>query len=140
MHLVRYEIGQIEFRPEPADAPRDLSTRLGQFLGEATGLRWMISVSGAGGEPTLNEQKNTAKRQQRAEVEAHPLIKAALGLFPGATVAQITDLDAAPAAPDPETLAPIAEIPAPENYEQDDPGPFSIGNYWDPDDEVGEDE
>ena len=48
VHLIRFAPGAIEFRPDPA-APRDLAGRLGQFLQEATGQRWVIGVGSRAG-------------------------------------------------------------------------------------------
>ena len=36
--------GLIEFRPEPS-APKDLAAKLSEFLGNATGRRWIASVA-----------------------------------------------------------------------------------------------
>ncbi|RMD62656.1 MAG: hypothetical protein D6826_06875 [Alphaproteobacteria bacterium] len=83
VHLVRFETGRIELRPE-AHAPRDLSGRLGRILQEATGRRWMVTISSAPGDPTLAEQAETARARRREAVLAHPLVRAALDAFPGA--------------------------------------------------------
>jgi DNA polymerase III subunit gamma/tau len=144
LHLVRFEAGHIEFRPT-ADAPRDLSTRLGQFLLEETGQRWLISVSREPGEPTIRQQAETRKAARLAEVAANPLVQATLALFPGASIDKIID-------PEPEAILP-AELPPelklaeikpiedeapPALYESDDPGPFGLGQGWDVDDEMGD--
>ena len=139
LHLVRFEPGHIEFRPS-ADAPRDLSTRLGQFLLEHTGRRWMISVSREAGEPTIRQQAELREAARKAEVTAHPLIQAALALFPGAAIDKITDPAAEEALPAelPTEIKPIEdEVPA-ALYESDDPGPFGLGQGWDIDDEMGD--
>src|SRR5438094_7325700 len=52
VHLVAFEPGRIEFRPQEA-APRDLANRLGQRLGEWTGSRWVVAVSPDAAAPTL---------------------------------------------------------------------------------------
>jgi DNA polymerase-3 subunit gamma/tau len=140
-HPVRCEFGHFDFRPD-AEAPRDLSTRLGKFLLEATGQRWMISISREPGAPTLREQAETRRRVQRDEVEADPLVHAALAAFPGATIVGIKELD--PAAPEiavelPEPAAPVLADPPPALYEPDDPGPFADGDPWDIDEDPGED-
>jgi DNA polymerase-3 subunit gamma/tau len=138
LHLVRFEPGKIEFRPT-AEAPRDLAQRLGQFLQEATGTRWMISVSQEPGAPTLRRQVETEAQRRRAEIEAHPLIRRALALFPGSRIDAIRG-------PEPET-PPLAAAPPEEKvalvepalWDEDDPGPFEPGAGWDPEDEAGED-
>ena len=139
LHLVRFEPGHIEFRPT-ADAPRDLSTRLGQFLLESTGRRWLISVSRDEGQPTLREQAAARTAARLAEVAAHPLIQAALLAFPGAAIDKITEPDIAEALPLelPTEIKPLEDEAAPALYETDDPGPFGQSEAWDFDDEMGE--
>jgi len=97
LHLVRFEPGRIEFRPAP-EAPRDLANRLGQLLGEWTGMRWLIAVSEAEGEPTLRELQEQRETELRSGVAAHPLVRAVLDTFPGATIAAVRER----LAPDPE--------------------------------------
>ena len=97
LHLVHFEPGRIEFRPA-ADAPRDLANRLGQLLGEWTGIRWLIAVSEAEGEPSLREQEERRDRDLRNEVASHPLVQAVLETFPGATIAAVRERFAAGAA------------------------------------------
>jgi DNA polymerase III subunit gamma/tau len=90
LHLVHFEPGRIEFRPA-AGAPRDLANRLGQLLGEWTGTRWLIVVSEAEGEPTLQQQQERRDSDQRDEIVGHPLVKAVFEIFPGATIAAIRE-------------------------------------------------
>jgi DNA polymerase-3 subunit gamma/tau len=94
IHLVAFEPGRIEFRPREA-APRDLANRLGQLLGEWTGTRWVISVSQAEGEPTLADVEAEHASAVRNEVAAHPLVRAVLDTFPGATIAAVRERFAA---------------------------------------------
>jgi DNA polymerase III subunit gamma/tau len=88
VHLVHFEPGRIEFRPA-AGAPRDLANRMGQLLGEWTGARWLIAVSEAAGEPTLRERQLERDAELRNGVAAHPLVRAVLETFPGATIAAV---------------------------------------------------
>ena len=90
VHLVHFEPGRIEFRPA-AGAPRDLANRLGELLREWTGIRWMISVSEAVGEPTLRQQEEGRDRDLRNEVASHPLVQAVLETFPGATITAVRE-------------------------------------------------
>jgi len=90
VHLVAFEAGRIEFRPEAA-APRDLANRLGQLLGEWTGTRWVVAVSQAEGAPTFAEQAAERDSAVRNEVAAHPLVRAVLDAFPGATITAVRD-------------------------------------------------
>jgi DNA polymerase-3 subunit gamma/tau len=96
VHLVAFEPaialepGRIEFRPA-AGAPRDLANRLGQLLGEWTRTRWVVAVSQAEGAPTLAEQEAARDRLLRSEVAVHPLVRAVLDVFPGATIAAVRE-------------------------------------------------
>jgi len=91
VHLVQFELGRIEFRPDE-HAPRNLANRLGALLSEWTGRRWVVAISSEPGEPTLAQQEAAADRRERAEVDAHPLVQAAMAAFPGATIEAIRDL------------------------------------------------
>jgi DNA polymerase-3 subunit gamma/tau len=104
VHLVHFEPGRIEVRPA-SSAPRDLTNRLGQLLGEWTGSRWLIAVSEAEGEPTLREQEEGRQRDLRNEVTSHPLVQAVLETFPGATIAAVRERFAA-AEPDGDETSP----------------------------------
>jgi DNA polymerase-3 subunit gamma/tau len=82
-HLVRFEPGRIEVRLA-AGAPKDLPGRLGQCLTEWTGQRWVVSVSGEAGEPTLAEQDAAREEAERRRLMAHPKVQALLEVFPEA--------------------------------------------------------
>ncbi|HZT88545.1 MAG TPA: DNA polymerase III subunit gamma/tau [Stellaceae bacterium] len=90
VHLVAFEPGRIEFRPA-AGAPPDLANRLGQLLGEWTGERWVVVVSQEEGAPTLRQEEERREAQLRSEVAAHPLVRAVLETFPGATIAAVRE-------------------------------------------------
>jgi DNA polymerase-3 subunit gamma/tau len=90
VHLVSFEPGRIEFRPAEG-APRDLANRLGQLLTEWTGMRWVVAISQASGAPTLAQQEAQRESLLRNEVAAHPLVRAVLEAFPGATIASVRD-------------------------------------------------
>ncbi|MGD9616400.1 MAG: DNA polymerase III subunit gamma/tau [Alphaproteobacteria bacterium] len=94
VHLVAFEPGRIEFRPAEG-APRDLANRLGQLLGEWTGIRWVVAISQEAGAPTLAQQQAERENLLRNEVAAHPLVRAVLEAFPGATIASVRDRVAA---------------------------------------------
>jgi DNA polymerase-3 subunit gamma/tau len=128
LHLVRYQPGAIEFRPAP-EAPRDLASRLGKFLQEATGARWIISVSQEAGAPTLRQQEESARAAEREAALAHPMVQAVLMAFPGARIERIGGARTA-------SPPPAAAEPAPALYDEDDPGP--LGETWDIDDDWGD--
>jgi DNA polymerase-3 subunit gamma/tau len=91
VHLVHFEPGRLEFRPEPA-APRDLASRVCDRLSQWTGRRWVVSIASAGGAPTLREQAQASESRERAAAASHPLIQAVLAAFPGASVQAVRDL------------------------------------------------
>jgi DNA polymerase-3 subunit gamma/tau len=103
VHLVRFEPGVIEFRPQPS-APQNLAGRVGQLLTEWTGRRWLVSVSGAPGEPTLTDQEQAAELQLRSDAAEHPAVRALLEAFPGARIEAVRE----PAPPPPEPAPPAA--------------------------------
>ena len=92
--LVSFEPGRIEIRPTDA-APSNLTNQLGQLLGEWTGSRWIVVISQAEGAPTLAQQEARRASALRSEIAAHPLVRAALETFPGATIAAVRERFAA---------------------------------------------
>ena len=95
VHLVRFAPhpeggGLIELRPEP-DAPRNLAPTLAKLLLDATGERWTIALSREQGEPTLAEQGQAADTARRSAAADHPLVRAILEAFPGATIDKVND-------------------------------------------------
>ncbi len=102
MHLVRLEAGRLEFRPSPR-APRSLAGDLQQRLRDWTGARWTVSISNEPGQPTLAEQKKSAKAARIESVMQAPVVRAVLDRFPGAEIVAVRDVtleDVAPPAPD----------------------------------------
>ena len=85
VHLVRFEPGRIEFRPNE-HAPRDLAARVMEFLRRWTGRRWVVAVLREQGQPTLGEQETARRAEQKAAASLHPLVHALLEAFPGATI------------------------------------------------------
>ncbi len=90
VHLVRFAPPVIELRPEPG-APRDLAPTLARLLLEATGTRWTIALSQLPGEPTLADQGAAADTARRSAAAEHPLVRAILDAFPGASIDSVTD-------------------------------------------------
>ncbi|HSK38754.1 MAG TPA: DNA polymerase III subunit gamma/tau, partial [Arenibaculum sp.] len=89
-HPVRCEPGLLEFRPT-RDAASNLAGRAGALLTQWTGRRWMVSVSGAPGEQPLAVQDRSAKRLKYDEAAAHPVVRAVLDVFPGASIVDVRD-------------------------------------------------
>jgi DNA polymerase-3 subunit gamma/tau len=104
VHLVRFEAGRIEFRPTEL-APRNLANRLGELLGEWTGTRWLVSISGEPGAPTLREQAAARALQMSSEAAQHPVVRAVLDTFPGAVIETVREV-APPEAPGAEATPP----------------------------------
>mgnify|MGYP006421828889 CR=1 FL=1 len=129
VHLVRFEAGRIEFRPG-THAPSDLAGRLGKALGAWTGRRWVVSISDAAGDPTLDEQDAQAEEAARRRLLAHPMVQSVLEAFPGAELVahrgDPADMDDAgggaanadaPVTADPETITALGD---PDAFEGDD--------------------
>jgi DNA polymerase III subunit gamma/tau len=121
LHLVAFEPGRIEFRPAE-NAPRDLSNRLMQRLREWTGVQWAVAISQAEGAPTLEQQEQSRDSEMKSQVAAHPLVRAVLDAFPGATIAAVRErfVAAGPSADETlgeETLAADDEAAASEEDE-----------------------
>jgi DNA polymerase-3 subunit gamma/tau len=108
VHLVRYAPPVIELRPQP-EAPRDLASKLAALLGEATGTRWTIALSAAPGDPTIDEQRQTAEQSLLAEAGEHPLVRAILTSFPGAKLQAVRDPLAEEFPAPPAPVMPAAE-------------------------------
>ncbi len=93
VHVVRFAPPVIELRLRP-EAPKDLASRLGTLLTEATGTRWTIALSTAEGEPTVAEQGAAADAARRTAAADHPLVRAIMDAFPGARIDTVHDTTA----------------------------------------------
>ena len=91
VHLVSFSPGRIEIQPG-THAPPNLANQVGQALSEWTGERWVVVISTAQGQRSLGEQRREEEERRRAEIAAHPLIKAVFEAFEGAEITQIRDL------------------------------------------------
>jgi DNA polymerase-3 subunit gamma/tau len=92
VHLVRFEPGRIEFRPT-GNAPPDLANRLRTHLADWTGRPWAVVVSAEAGAPTLREQGEARREERFREAGKDPLVCAVLDAFPGASIADVRDVD-----------------------------------------------
>jgi DNA polymerase-3 subunit gamma/tau len=91
VRLVRYAPGRIEFEPAP-DAPAELAQRLAHRLQTWTGARWVVSVVGSGGAPTVAEAREAERLAAFGDVQSLPLVRAALKVFPDAKVVEVRSL------------------------------------------------
>jgi DNA polymerase-3 subunit gamma/tau len=108
VRLVRFEIGQIELNPAPA-APRDLANRLGELLSKWTARRWTISLVREGGAATLEEQEAAQRKQRSDAAAAHPLVRAVLDAFPGASIEAVRGAIESPVSEDAEPEPPLTD-------------------------------
>ncbi len=93
VNLVRFEPGRVEFRPQPG-TDGDLAPRLARLLAEWTGRSWVVTVNSTDpAQPTLAEQEAGAELRRRQDAAEHPLVKAVLAAFPGASIEAVRDLE-----------------------------------------------
>jgi DNA polymerase-3 subunit gamma/tau len=97
-HLVSFETGRIGLRLDDG-APRDLTNKLATLLSHWTGQRWLVSISGEEGDPTLKEQAEQRAQTMRSEAAGDPLVRAVLEAFPGARIESVRETVAPPAEP-----------------------------------------
>ena len=90
VRLVRFAPPVIEINPSPR-APRELARDLAGLLLEVTGTRWTVAVSAAPGEPTIAEQSAAADTARRTAAADHPIVRAILDVWPGATIESVHD-------------------------------------------------
>ncbi len=88
LHLIHFEPGRIEFRPGDR-APEELAGDLSRFLNETTARRWIVTVSAEAGASTLKQQEDAGAAAKKASAAEHPLVKAVMDTFPGATIGAI---------------------------------------------------
>ncbi|NDW04244.1 DNA polymerase III subunit gamma/tau [Jiella pacifica] len=102
---VRFQPGRIEVglaEGAPGTLLGDLTKRLHHW----TGQRWVVTVSSAGGEPTLDERDAQKRASLIDDAAADPEVAAILASFPGAKITNVTlrsesqdEVDTAIAAP-----------------------------------------
>ena len=90
VHQVAFKKGHLDIRPNE-NAPADLAQNLGRVLKTITGERWMVSVSGERGAPTLAEQVKAAAQKKIDDAKADPLVASVLEIFPDADVTAVYD-------------------------------------------------
>ena len=99
VHMVSYAPGKVELRLRDR-APRDLAQRMMQCLEVWTGTRWLVGLSQAEGQMTLQEQEAARLEAMRAAVLADPLVRTALETFPGAELINIIENEETPSGED----------------------------------------
>lgn len=94
VRLVRIEDGRLEINLEPT-APRGLVHELSRKLGQWTGRRWVVVVSGERGDLTLRAQAQARKEELARELHGDPRVRAVLARFPGAAIVDVRRVGAA---------------------------------------------
>jgi len=94
VHLIAYEPGHLEFRPNDT-APGKLPGEVLNCLRQWRGAHWSVSVSSEAGAPTLAEQDATHEQAERAAAAQDPVVRAALDTFTGARIERVTSRDGA---------------------------------------------
>jgi DNA polymerase III subunit gamma/tau len=118
VRLVRFEPGVLEFSLAPGGSP-GLAANLTRKLQDWTGQRWMVALSSAPGAPSLLEQAAAKEDEKRIGVQAHPLVRAALDLFPGAVVVAVRGGEAEPE-PFAGAPAPVEDVAYNDESEEED--------------------
>jgi DNA polymerase-3 subunit gamma/tau len=110
VRLVDFKPGQITFNPADG-APANLTQRLAGRLKEWTGQQWTMVIEGGGqGAETQYEREQREAAAFRAEIEAHPTVRALMSTFPGAEIVSIRK---------PQVEAGAEAEPAPDEGEED---------------------
>ncbi|MDA1132526.1 MAG: DNA polymerase III subunit gamma/tau, partial [Proteobacteria bacterium] len=91
VHLVAFEPGRIEFRPN-AHAPRDLASSLREKLAQWTGRSWAVVVSASGGAPTFAEAAEAERAGRLAAAADDATVRAVLDAFPGAAIREVREI------------------------------------------------
>lgn len=105
VRLVAFQDGRLEIAL--AGASPTIITELGEKLKSWTGRRWVVTLSREGGGKTIAEQRQEEADQVREGIDANPVVRAVLERFPGAKIARVRHLAAAPATDTP----PLADLP-----------------------------
>ncbi len=87
-HLVSFEPGHIALRLGER-APPDFAAEVAKRLTRWTGAPWTVSAVEEGGEATLAEQHEDARRDLFERARRHPLAQHTLEIFPDAAIADI---------------------------------------------------
>ncbi len=93
---ISFETGRMEIALTK-NADHSIVATLGARLKLWTGRTWMVSISSEEqSAPTIRETKEAAKQKAFDEARTDPLVQAVLETFPGAELANVTDLKISP--------------------------------------------
>lgn len=120
-HLVAYQPGRIELRLD-RNPPPQFVQKVMTSLQDWTGHRWVVTVSGAPGEPPLRAQDREEEAARLAQAKANPIVQAVMEAFPNARILAVrnplADAAALDTAGDPQQViglddgAELGDIPA----------------------------
>ena len=88
VHLVSYDIGRIDIRPN-ARVPKNLASRMCTELKKWTGKSWIISLSNEIGDTTLYEKDVVEQQALKNMIMKDEIIKSVLSSFEGASITDI---------------------------------------------------
>ena len=86
--LVSFAPGELVLRPLRPLGP-DFARDLAADALAATGVKWSVSLTDSGGEPSLHQQAEMAEERARAAVMDEPVMQALLAAFPDAILESI---------------------------------------------------
>ena len=106
VRLVSFSEGSMAVAFESEAPVREIVSGLQDRLKQWTGRFWPIEVRDGGGAPTVMRARDDAREHMFNAVAQHPLVKAALEIFPGARIVEVSDPETlgAPDMGDPETM------------------------------------
>jgi len=107
VRIVTFAPGKIEFSAD-GGADREMVQKLKGFLEEHSAMTWSLAVARDSSQQTIAEVRAGEAVKARAAAGDHPLVKAVLDTFPGASVEEVRHVAKPPAAvadeqPDPDT-------------------------------------
>ncbi len=91
VHLVSYDLGRIDIRPNDR-VPKNLASRMSTELKKWTGKNWVISLSQQIGEDTLYEKGLAEQEALHKVIIDNKLVKSILKSFQGAIISDIQKL------------------------------------------------
>ncbi len=88
--LVKFdaEAGSIDLYLLPG-APKELANNLREKLNRWTGRRWVVVLSKSEGQPAIAEVRRNKFEKELAQIKDTPAVKAVLGTFPDAKIAEV---------------------------------------------------
>ena len=91
VRLVSFADGRIAAAFAPGANPKEIISGLQDRLKRWTGRSWLIDTQTAGGAPSVAEAREAQREATFTAISQHPLVKAALEIFPGAKITDVTD-------------------------------------------------